>query len=88
MDLKKQLHISTNQIFNEQLQTVMNDTSIDIGFNFIKVPNDFKALKRNNAFMGSLTHITVEQKNFINYDRAILKKMESTKANIEQEMNQ
>jgi hypothetical protein len=86
MDLKKQLYLDTNLIFNEQLQTVINDTSANIGFSFIKTPNDFKALKLNNNFMGNLTHITVEQFNFIIYDRAILKIMETTKANIEHEL--
>jgi len=86
MDLKKQLYLDTNLIFNEQLQTVINDTSTNIGFSFIKTPNDFKALKLNNNFMGNLTHITVEQFNFIIYDRAILKIMETTKANIEHEL--
>tara|TARA_R110002167_G_scaffold102898_3_gene266627 strand:+ start:12565 stop:13086 length:522 start_codon:yes stop_codon:yes gene_type:complete len=89
MDLKKQLYLDTNPIFNEQLQTVLSDaTSIKIGFSFIKIPNNFKALKHNDAFMGSLTHITVEQLNFINYDKAILEKMETTKANIEHELKQ
>ena len=86
MDLKKQLYLDTNLIFNEQLQTVINHTSANIGFSFIKTPNDFKALKLNNNFMGNLTHITVEQFNFIIYDRAILKIMETTKANIEHEL--
>jgi len=86
MDLKKQLYLDTNLIFNEQLQTVVNDTSTNIGFAFIKTPNDFKALKINNNFMGNLTHITVEQFNFLIYDREILKKMETTKTNIEHEL--
>ncbi len=88
MDLKKQLYLDTNLIFNEQLQTVINDSSTNIGFSFIKTPNDFKALKLNNNFMGNLTHLTVEQYNFIIYDREILKKMETTKTNIEQELKQ
>ena len=87
MDLKKQLYLDTNLIFNEHLQTVVNDTSTNIGFAFIKTPNDFKALKHDNNFMGNLTHITVEQFNFIIYDRTILKIMETTKANIEHELN-
>ena len=89
MDLKKQLYLDTNLVFNAQLRTVTSDsTSTDIGFSFVKIPNDFEALKRNDAFMGNLTHIVVEQLNFINYDKAILKKMETTKRNIEHELKQ
>jgi hypothetical protein len=88
MDLKKQLYLDTNSVFNALLTTENSDTtSTYIGFSFIKIPNDFKALKQNGAFMGALTHITVEQLNFINYDKAILAIMETTKSNIENELN-
>jgi hypothetical protein len=89
MDLKKQLYLDTNLIFNSRLRTVLSDTaSTAIGFSFIKIPNNFEALKQDNAFMGNLTHITVEQLNFINYDKSILNKMKLAKAHIEQELNQ
>jgi hypothetical protein len=89
MDLKKQLYLDTNPIFNSQLRTVLSDTaSTKIGMSFVKTPNNFNAIKQDNAFMGSLTHITVEQLNFINYDKTILNIMKTTKARIEQELNQ
>jgi len=86
MDLKKQLYISTNPIFNEYLETISSDINAKYGDSQLKKPNDFDSLKTNSRFMNHLTHIYTEHKIFSNYAKAILKTMITTKSKIEKEI--
>ena len=86
MDLKKQLYLNTNSIFNEYLETISSDSKVKFSDSQLKKPNDFNALKKNTRFMNHITHIYAEQIIFLNYAKAILVKMESTSSKIEQEI--
>lgn len=78
MDLKKQMFLGSNPIFNEFLETV-DDGS--------RIPVNYSGLKNSAIFMNFLTHITAEKTIFINFSRATLKIMEITNTNIEKELN-
>ena len=80
IDVKKQLYLDTNLIFNEELETVTIDDKI------LKIPNDFNELKKNTKFLNHLTHISAEQLNFLKYDKKILSIIETIKLNIEKEL--
>jgi len=79
MDLKKQMFLDSNPIFNEYLETVEDG---------LRVPNNFNNLKNTPIFINHLTHITAEKDIFLNFSRDVLKIMEITNANIENELNQ
>jgi hypothetical protein len=78
MDIKKQMFLNSNPIFNTFLET-LDDGS--------RVPNDFNAVKNSALFMNYLTQITAEKLTFISYSETALKAMETTSANIEKELN-
>jgi hypothetical protein len=87
MDLKKQIYISTNPIFNKHLS--YNNTSVQI-LNLdakAKKPNNFNTLKTDKEFFNNLTHLYMEQKNFYNYSEIILEEIKSRKILISKEIN-
>jgi hypothetical protein len=78
MDLKKQMFLDSNPIFNTFLET-LDDGS--------RVPNNFNAIKNSAVFLNHLTHITAEKSNFLKYSNLVLGAMEETCAHIEKELN-
>ena len=86
MDLKKQLYLNTNSIFVDFLETVNSDSSRLYNDSHLKVPNDFKALKKNNRFINHLTHIYTERIIFLNYVNAALEQMMMIQKQIEKEI--
>lgn len=78
MDLKKQMFLGSNSIFNEFLET---------GDDGSRTPNNFNSLKNSAIFLNNITHITAEKAIFINFSSATLNKMEIAHAIIEKELN-
>ncbi|MEA1786065.1 DUF6090 family protein [Arenibacter sp. GZD96] len=79
MDLKKQMFLDSNVVFNAFLETLEDGS---------RIPNNFNEIKNSALFLNHLTHITAEKTIFINFSRATLKVMENTNTTIEKELLQ
>jgi len=80
VELKKDIHISTNPILTKRLFTKEK-----IGH---KSPVDFEALKTDAEFINTLSHITAENNNFLGYARQILKKNMAVQQLLEEILDQ
>ena len=77
-DLKSEIYTNTNSILNKRLFTTK-----DIDH---KIPNNFNDLKQDAEFLNTLSHITAENKNFLNYTYMMLEKTISVRDEIGKEI--
>jgi len=76
--LKSQIYTNKNNILNKRLFTTK-----DINH---KIPNDYSDLKKDKEFLNTLSHITAENKNFMNYSQGMLEKTISVTDQIDNEI--
>ena len=81
VDLKKQLFLNTNLIFNKYLETKTEVQNVQSRF-----PNDFNALKTNTEFINTLTNLTAEQSLYIGINKFTLEVMKNTSFLIKKEL--
>ena len=77
-DLKSEIYTNTNSILNKRLFTTK-----DINH---KIPNNYNDLKLDSEFLNTLSHITAENKNFLNYSYMMLEKTISVRDKIGKEI--
>jgi len=77
-DLKSEIYTNTNSILNKRLFTTK-----DINH---KIPNNYNDLKQDSEFLNTLSHITAENKNFLNYTYLMLEKTISVRDEIGKEI--
>lgn len=78
IELKKDIHISSNVLFTKRLFTLE-----DVDF---KIPVDFEALKEDTEFINKISYIAAESVNFIDYYKSMLNKTESVNKKIVKEL--
>lgn len=76
LEIKKEMHISSIDLYNERFFTLENVS--------YKVPVDFEQLKTDKVFINHLSYITAENANF----RRILDRMEGATKMVEKQISQ
>ncbi len=77
-DLKSEIYANTYSMLNKRLFTTK-----DVDH---KTPNNYNALKKDAEFLNTLSHITAENKNFLNYSYQMLEKTISVRDEIGREI--
>lgn len=74
-ELRKEIYINTNSIFNKRLKTIEIET-------FKKNPNNFESLKLDLEFVNNLSHICAESYNFLRMSESFLEQTEIVRLNL------
>ena len=81
VDLKKQLFLNSNIVFNKYLESRTDVQNAQLRF-----PNDFNSIKSSKDFINNLTNLTSEQTIYININKRVLEVMKYTSLQIKNEL--